>query len=149
MTEPLFFPEQMSAISVLEQFRRTKNHFGIVINEYGSMEGIVTLHDVTENIMGDLPESTDDDQSEVFRREDGSYLVDGSMMIEDVQDLLEIRSLFDDDEVKSNINTIGGLTMYKLNRIPKTGDTFITQGYKFEIVDMDGNRVDKIMISSK
>jgi putative hemolysin len=71
------------------------------------------------------------------------------MKIEDVQDLLKIRSLFEDDEVKSNINTLGGLTMYKLNRIPKTGDTFITQGYKFEIVDMDGNRVDKIMISLK
>jgi len=149
MTEPLFFPEQMSAINVLELFRKTKNHFGIVINEYGSLEGIVTLHDVAENIMGDLPESTDTDETQAFRREDGSYLVDGSMMIEDVQDLLEMRSLFDDDEVKSNINTISGLTMYKLNRIPKIGDTFIVQGYKFEIVDMDGNRVDKLMISSK
>jgi putative hemolysin len=148
MTEPLFFPEQMSAISVLEQFRKTKNHFGIVINEYGSMEGIVTLHDITENIMGELPEITDEDQPEAFRREDGSYLIDGSMMIEDVQDLLEIHSLFDDDE-KSNINTLGGLTMYKLNRIPKIGDTFIVQGYTFEIVDMDGNRVDKLMVSIK
>jgi len=149
MTETLFFPEQMSAINVLELFRKTKNHFGIVINEYGSMEGIVTLHDVTENIMGDLPESTDDDQPGAFRREDGSYLIDGSMMIEDVQDLLEIRSLFDEDEVRPNINTLGGLTMYKLNRIPKTGDTFIVQGYLFEIVDMDGNRVDKLMVSLK
>jgi putative hemolysin len=147
MTETLFFPEQMSAINVLELFRKTKNHFGIVINEYGSMEGIVTLHDVTENIMGDLPESTDEDQPGAFRREDGSYLIDGSMMIEDVQDLLEIRSLFDEDEVRPNINTLGGLTMYKLNRIPKTGDTFIVQGYLFEIVDMDGNRVDKLMVS--
>jgi putative hemolysin len=149
MTEPLFFPEQMSAINVLERFRKTKNHFGIVINEYGSMEGIVTLHDVTENIMGDLPEITDEDQPVAFRREDGSYLVDGSMMIEDIQDLLDIRSLFDKNEVRSHINTIGGLTMFKLNRIPKIGDTFIVQGYTFEIVDMDGNRVDKLMISLK
>jgi putative hemolysin len=149
MTEPLFFPEQMSAISVLELFRKTKNHFGIVINEYGSMEGIVTLHDVTENIMGDLPESTDEDQPAVFRREDGSWLIDGSMMIEDVQDLLDLHSLFDDDEVKANINTLGGLTMFKLNRIPKIGDTFIVQGYTFEIVDMDGNRVDKLMVILK
>jgi len=146
MTEPLFFPEQMSAIHVLELFRKTKKHFGIVINEYGSMEGIVTLHDVTENIMGDLPEITDEDQPEVFQREDGSYLIDGSMMIEDVQDLLEIRSLFDDNVVKANINTLGGLTMYKMNRIPKIGDTFVVQGYTFEIVDMDGNRVDKLMV---
>jgi len=149
MSEPLFFPEQMSAINVLELFRKTKNHFGIVINEYGSMEGIVTLHDITENIMGDLPESTDEEQPGAFRREDGSYLIDGSMMIEDVQDLLELRSLFDEDEVRPNINTLGGLTMYKLNRIPGIGDTFVVQGYKFEIVDMDGNRVDKLMVSSK
>lgn len=148
MTEPLFFPEQMSAINVLELFRKTKNHFGIIINEYGSMEGIVTLHDVTENIIGDLPEITDEDQPEAFRREDGSYLIDGSMMIEDVQDLLDVRSLFDEDEVRSHINTIGGLTMFKLNRIPKIGDTFIVQGYTFEIVDMDRNRVDKLMVRS-
>lgn len=149
MTEPLFFPEQMSAINVLELFRKTKNHFGIVINEYGSMEGIVTLHDVTENIMGDLPESSDEDRPEVFRREDGSYLIDGSMKIEDVQDLLELHSLFDDDEMKSNINTLGGLTMLKLNRIPKIGDNFVVQDYTFEIVDMDGNRVDKLLVSLK
>jgi putative hemolysin len=134
---------------VLEQFRKTKNHYGIVINEYGSMEGIVTLHDVTENIMGDLPEITDEDQPEVFRREDGSYLVDGSMMIEDIQDLLEIRSLFDENEARSDINTIGGLAMLKLKRIPETGDTFVIQDYRFEIVDMDGNRVDKVLVSAK
>lgn len=146
MTAPLFFPEQMSAIHVLELFRKTKNHFGIVLNEYGSMEGIVTLHDVAENIMGDLPEMNDTDEPQAFRREDGSYLIDGSMMIDDVQDLLELRSLFDDNEANPNINTLSGLSMYKLNRIPTVGDTFIIKGYKFEIVDMDGNRVDKLMI---
>jgi putative hemolysin len=147
MTEPVFFPEQMSAINVLELFRKTKNHFGIVINEYGSLEGIITLHDVTENIMGDLPELNDTDEPGIFKREDGSYLVDGSMMLEDVQDLLDFRSFAEAGDEKPNINTIGGLMMYKLHRIPKTGDVINIQGYRFEIIDMDGNRVDKLLVS--
>ena len=88
--EPLYIPEQAQALKVLEMFRKTKKHFGIVINEYGSMEGIITLHDLTENIMGDLPALGDLDEPEVFQREDGSYLMDGSMKVEDVEDLLKV-----------------------------------------------------------
>jgi putative hemolysin len=149
ITEPLYLPEQMPAIKVLEIFRKTKNHFGIVINEYGSMEGIITLHDVTENIMGDLPAIEDIDEPEVFQREDGSYLIDGSMSLEDVRDLLQLYSLYDKDEDGLNINTIAGLAMYKLNHVPRIGDKFTIQDYVFEIIDMDGNRVDKIMVGSK
>ncbi len=146
LTEPIFIPEQLPATKVLEMFRETRNHFGIVVNEYGSMEGIITLHDVTENIMGDLPEIEDTDEPEVFQRDDGSYLIDGAMILEDVQDLLELKSLFDEGEEEVNINTIGGLAMYKLNRIPRTGDKFLVKGKHFEIVDMDGNRVDKLIV---
>lgn len=144
--EPVYIPEQLPAIKVLELFRETRNHFGIVVNEYGSMEGILTLHDVTENIMGDLPAIEDNDEPDVFQREDGSYLIDGSMMLEDVKDLLELHTLFENGEEEVNINTIGGLAMFKLNRIPKTGDKFTIRGKYFEIVDMDGNRVDKLLV---
>jgi putative hemolysin len=146
ITDPVYIPEQLPAIKVLELFRETRNHFGIVVNEYGSMEGIITLHDITENIMGDLPAIEDEDEPDVFQREDGSYLIDGSMMLEDVEDLLELHSLFESGEEEVNINTIGGLAMYKLNRIPKTGDKFSIRGKYFEIVDMDGNRVDKLLV---
>jgi len=146
ITDPIYIPEQLPATKVLELFRETRNHFGIVVNEYGSMEGIITLHDVTENIMGDLPEIEDADEPDVFQREDGSYLIDGSMNLEDVKDLLVLSSLFEKDEEEVNINTIGGLAMYKLNRIPKTGDKFSVRGKYFEIVDMDGNRVDKLLV---
>jgi putative hemolysin len=146
ITDPVYIPEQLPAIKVLELFRETRNHFGIVVNEYGSMEGIITLHDVTENIMGDLPAIEDHDEPDVFQREDGSYLIDGSMMLEDVEDLLELHTLFEKGEEEVNINTIGGLAMYKLNRIPKTGDKFLIRGKYFEIVDMDGNRVDKLLV---
>jgi len=145
LLEPLYIAEQAPALKVLEMFRKTKKHFGIVINEYGSMEGIITLHDLTENIMGDLPALGDLDEPEAFQREDGSYLMDGSMKVEDVEDLLKVHSLFEEDEERPDINTLGGLAMYQLNRIPKTGDKFQVSGYEFEIVDMDGNRVDKLL----
>jgi len=147
LVEPLFVPEQMPAIKVLQLFRETKNHFAVVINEYGSMEGIVTLHDVTENIIGDLPETGDADEPEAYKRDDGSYLIDGSMKLGDVKDLLGIRYLFEKGRERSSINTIGGYAMYKLNKIPRIGDKFQIEGFLFEIVDMDGNRVDKLMAS--
>lgn len=146
--EPLYIPEQAPALKVLELFRKTKKHFGIVINEYGSMEGIITIHDLTENIMGDLPALGDSDEPEAFQREDGSYLMDGSMKVEDAADLLKVASLFDDEDEKPDVHTLGGLAMYRLNRIPKTGDRFSAVGYWFEIVDMDGNRVDKLMVKA-
>jgi putative hemolysin len=144
--EPVYIPEQAPALKVLELFRKTKRHFGVVINEYGSVEGIITLHDLTENIMGDLPALGDLDQPEIFQREDGSYLMDGSTKVEDVEDLLAVSSLFEDEDERPDINTLGGLAMYQLNRIPKIGDTFSAGGYLFEIVDMDGNRVDKLLV---
>jgi len=146
--EPLYIPEQARALKVLEMFRSTKKHFGVVINEYGSMEGIITLHDLTENIMGDLPATYESGEPAVFRREDGSYLMDGAMMVEDVEDLLKTYSFFGNEDERPDINTLGGLAMYELNRIPKTGDKFVVAGYAFEIVDMDGNRVDKLLVKA-
>ncbi len=146
--EPLYIPEQARALKVLEMFRSTKKHFGVVINEYGSMEGIITLHDLTENIMGDLPATYESGEPAAFRREDGSYLMDGAMMVEDVEDLLKTYSFFGNEDERPDINTLGGLAMYELNRIPKTGDKFVVAGYAFEIVDMDGNRVDKLLVKA-
>jgi putative hemolysin len=147
ISEPLFIPEQLPALKVLELFRTTKNHFGIVINEYGSMEGIITLHDVVENIMGDLPAIEDKSEPEFFQRPDGSYLVDGSMSIEDLKDLLHVRTLTEEDDEESGINTVGGLAMHKLDHVPGVGNKFVLKGYQFEIIDMDGHRVDKLLIS--
>jgi putative hemolysin len=146
--DPLYIPEQAPALKVLEMFRKTKKHFGIVINEYGSMEGIITLHDLTENIMGDLPAPGDIDGPEVFQRDDGSYLMDGSMKVEDAEDLLNVPSFFGRDVERPDVNTLSGLAMYQLNRIPAIGDKFSAEGYSFEIVDMDGNRVDKVLVKS-
>ncbi|MCX6249264.1 MAG: hemolysin family protein [Bacteroidetes bacterium] len=145
ISTPLYIPETMPAIKVLELFREKKVHIGIVVNEFGATEGLITLHDISENILGDLPAMLDNTQPEVFRREDGSFLVDGSIKIEDLQDLLNSKILGSEFE-SENISTLGGLAMAILNRVPSVGDIFTIINYHFEIVDMDGNRVDKVMI---
>ncbi|MBN1415199.1 MAG: HlyC/CorC family transporter [Bacteroidales bacterium] len=147
IVEPFFIPAQVSAPKALEFLRTSKKHFGFVIDEYGTLEGIITLHDVTENIIGDLPALEHDNEPEFIRRSDGSYLVDGSMGIEDLRDLLSIRSFLGDEDEETGINTAGGLAMHILGHIPVAGDRFTLKGYLFEIMDMDGNRVDKILIT--
>ncbi len=147
LTDPLYIPEQVSAVKILELFRKTKKHFGVVVDERGSMEGIITLHDLAENILGDLPAMTDADEPDAVRREDGSYIIDGLMKLDDLKDLLGLYSFFGPDEDAADVNTAGGLAMQKLGIIPNVGNTFIIGHYRFEIVDMDGNRVDKLLVS--
>jgi putative hemolysin len=147
ISSPLYIPETMDAIKVLELFREKKVHIGIVVNEFGATEGLITLHDISENILGDFPAMLDTTQPEVFRREDGSFLVDGSLKIGDLQDLLKSRILGSEFEAE-NITTLGGLAMVVLNRVPSAGDRFTISGYDFEIMDMDGNRVDKVLVTA-
>jgi putative hemolysin len=104
------------------------------------------LHDVVENVIGDLPELNDISEPEFFHRPDGSYLVDGSMSILDLKDLLGVRSLTEENEEESGFHTVGGLAMNKLDHVPRVGDKFVLKGYRFEIMDMDGHRVDKLLI---
>lgn len=138
---PLFVFRNLPAIKVLERFKETKIHFAIVIDEYGATEGIITLHDLIENIFGELPERYENLEPPVFEREDGSMLVDGSIQIDELEEILNVRF-----ERNPGYSTLGGYVMSILNRIPRTGDSFKVLNFKFEIVDMDGNRVDKILI---
>jgi len=147
IAEPLFIPERMLAVKVLELFRQTKIHYGIVINEYGALEGVITLHDIVENIIGDFPSIDEVTDDMVVIRNDGSYLVDGWMPLDDLEDLLKIQSLFEDAGNTPEISTLGGFMMFRLERVPSAGEKFSFRNYKFEVVDMDGNRVDKVMIS--
>lgn len=147
VSEPLFIPEQLPAIRVLELFRNSGNHFGIVINEYGTVEGIITLHDLIENVMGDFPAEDESNDPEIFQREDGSFLAAGYASIEDISDLLDFDLLKEADVQKSGTHTLGGLAMLLLNRIPQVGDRFGIGNVLFEVVDMDGNRVDKLLIT--
>ncbi len=149
ITEPVYIPEQMLAVRMIELFQRTKNHFGVVVDEYGTMSGIITLHDLIENIMGDLPLIDDVYEPEIIQREDGSWLADGTMLWSELAEKLNVKVPPEEADLLSGINTIGGYAMVKLNKIPAAGDVFHAAGFRFEIVDMDGKRVDKMLISSE
>jgi len=144
MTAALFIPENVPVLKVLEMFKQKKTNFGVVIDEYGAVEGIVTLHDLTETLLGEIPEEFDDEEMTVVRRVDGSYLVDGAMNIGDF--LHELGMELDEELDNEDFNTLGGLAMYKLGRVPAAGDLFEHKRLKFEVMDMDKSRVDKLLV---
>jgi putative hemolysin len=140
-TQPLYTPENLSAIKILERFRETKIHIAIVINEYGSTEGMITLHDLIENIFGELPEKHEIYEIPIFKRDDGSLLIDGAMRTDELRDTLSLQF-----EHPEEYTTLGGYVMFKLNKVPQVGDKFDSDNYTFEVVDMDGKRVDKVLV---
>lgn len=141
----LVVPETMMTIKLLEQFKKTGQHIALVSDEFGSIQGLVTMIDVLEAIVGDLPERGRRDAAEVRRREDGSYLVDATLTVDELKTLLGLVALPYDGE--SHFQTLGGLVMTHFGRIPKAGDHFDYTGWRFEVVDMDRHRVDKVLIS--
>jgi putative hemolysin len=143
---PQFVPESMPALKVLDLFRRTHMEVSLVIDEFGGLHGMVTLIDVLEAIVGDLPGVGEESAPEALQRADGSWLLDGLLPIDELMDLLRLSSL--PVESRHQFQTLGGLVMAYLGRIPKTGDHFEWQGLKFEVLDMDGFRVDKVQVSS-
>ncbi len=142
--QPVFIPENITAVRILECFRETKIYIAIVVDEYGSTEGMITLHDLIENIFGDLPEKHEANELPIYEREDGSLLINGDILIDELKDILKIQ--FDHQQ---EYITLGGYVMFKLNKIPQTGDLFKTGDYVFEVVDMDGKRVDKVLLKKE
>ena len=143
----LFIPESLYAKKVLEQFKKNKNKFAVVVSEYGSTEGIITLHDLTESIFGDILEEDETEEENIIRRQDGSLLVEASMNIGDFMDELGILSY--DDIDSEDFTTLGGLAMFLIGRIPKAGDIFHYRNLRFEVMDMDRGRVDKLLVIQK
>jgi putative hemolysin len=142
--KPLYVPESMPALELLENFRSSGMHVAFALNEYGVFEGLVTLHDVTEAIFGDIPQMAQA-KDEAVRRADGSWLIDGMMQTPRWSDMLGLYELTDDET--GNYNTLGGFVMHQLGSIPKAGDQFQFRQYQFEVMDMDGMRVDKVLVS--
>lgn len=140
---PLVVHETMTVLELLEAFRTTSDHFAVVVDEYGSFIGVATVTDLLEAIAGDLPEIGEVDET-VVHRADGSILVDGLKAIDDVEKLLGLRDMA---SAEDDFHTLGGFIMSRLGRVPETGATFLWQGWRFEVVDMDGRRVDKVLIS--
>lgn len=141
----LFIPESLYAKKVLEIFKKHKNKFGVVVNEYGNTEGIITLHDLTESIFGDILEENETEEEDIIVRQDGSMLVEASMNLDD---FMETMGIVDYEELKEeDFTTLSGLSMFLVGRIPKAGDLFTYKNLHFEVVDMDKGRVDKLLVT--
>ncbi len=144
--EPLLVPENLPATRVLELFKQHKCSFAAVISEYGVIEGVVTLHDLSESILGGVPdENGETDEPGYVVREDGSILVDGAYNVDDFMEEMGVVAF--DDLQKEDFNTLGGLAMFLLGRIPAERDTFDYRNLHFEVVDMDASRVDKLLVT--
>jgi putative hemolysin len=142
---PLYVAETMRALAVIERFRESGSHIALVTDEFGGIEGLVTVTDLMEAIVGDLPSAEDEEDPSVVQREDGSWLVDGLLEFEAFKELVGRTSL--PGEGSGDFHTLGGFTMHHLGHIPRSGELFNIDGLRLEILDMDGNRVDKVLVT--
>ena len=139
----LFVPENNKAYQLLEKFKSTKIHSCFIVNEYGTLEGLITLNDIMEAIVGDVPQSGQDEY-EIIEREDGSFLVDAQIHFYDFLSYFERADWTSEDE--RDFDTLAGFVLHELEHIPVTGERFEWRDFKFEILDMDGQRIDKVLV---
>jgi putative hemolysin len=139
----LFVPENNKAYQLLEKFKGTRIHTCFIVNEYGTLEGMITINDILEAIVGDVP-TTGQEEYEIKKRPDGSYLVDAQIHFYDFLSYFDKADWIKDEELE--FDTLAGFALHHLEHIPSTGETFEWRSFRFEIIDMDGQRIDKIMV---
>ena len=144
MQPPLYVPENNTAYQVLEKYKQSKIHSCFIIDEYGSLLGMITLNDILEAIIGDIPEQHIDDY-EIVEREDGSYLVDAQIPFYDFLSRFDKTEWMNEGE--QEFDTLAGFILHQLKRIPMTGDKFEWEGFTLEIIDMDAQRIDKVLVN--
>ncbi len=143
---PLYVPESTRALKVLELFKQTGNQMAFVVDEYGVIQGLVTLTDILQALVGDLPSAEELAEPQAIQREDGSWLFDGMIPIYQFKEVLELQDQELPGEQRGSYQTLGGFVVMHLGRIPTSADHFSWGDYRFEVMDMDGNRVDKVMV---
>ncbi len=144
MKPPMFVPENNSAYQVIEKFKESQIHSCFIVDEYGSLLGMITLNDILEAIVGDIPQ-TDMQDYEILQREDGSYLVDAQIPFYDFLTRFDKTEWMNEGE--QEFDTMAGFILHQLERIPKTGDKMEWRGFGFEVIDMDAQRIDKVLVS--
>lgn len=144
LVQPLIIPETSDAYKVLELFKEKHTQLCVVVNEYGSFEGIITLHDIMENIIGEIPSEGEPYEPDIFIRDDKSVLVNGDASAEILEGIIDGFTI---DFDKVDYSTVAGFVFSKINKIPQIGDKLEYAGYMIEIVDIDGKRIDKVIIS--
>jgi magnesium and cobalt exporter, CNNM family len=138
---PLFVPETMLASKALQLLKECPVHLALVIDEYGGLQGMVTINDIVEEIVGDI----EPDSPQATRRKDGSWLVDGMLPVHEFKEIFHVKRL--PGEERNNFQTLGGFVLMRLGRVPVVADQFRWGSLRFEVVDMDGNRVDKVLVT--
>jgi putative hemolysin len=144
LRQPLFIPESTHALKVLELFKQSGTHMALVVDEYGVTQGLVTLNDVMEVIIGDVPFADQPQESFAIQRDDGSWLLDGMLSIDKFIEIFDLEDLL--EEQRGTYQTLGGFVIHQLGRIPASADHFVWERLRLEVMDMDGNRVDKILV---
>ncbi len=145
--EPVYLPESNRAYQALEKFKEQKVYYGIIVDEYGGMLGVVTLHDIMDALVGDISEENEED-SEIVKREDGSFLIDAQIPFDDFIQYFDINIQEADRREFAGFNTLGGFVLHILEDIPKTGERFKWKHFDFEVVDMDRSRIDKLLVQN-
>jgi putative hemolysin len=143
--EPVYLPESNRAYQALEQFRENKVHFGIIIDEYGSVIGVATVYDIVYALLGDI--SDEEEEKEIVERADGSFLIDGQLPFDEFLTHFEIKLTETEKKELVGFNTLGGFILHVLEDIPETGEKIDWKDYELEVVDMDKSRIDKILMT--
>jgi len=144
LRQPVFVPESTRGLKVLELFKQTITHMAVVVDEYGVIQGLVTLNDIMSEIVGDVPSADGQDDPQAVQREDGSWLLDGMLSVEEFFEIFGMEEW--ESEERGSYQTLGGFVITHLGRIPAAADHFEWQGMRIEVMDMDGNRVDKVLV---
>ena len=144
LRQPVFVPESTRGLKVLELFKKTGIHMALVVDEYGVVQGVVTLNDILVEIVGDVSSADELENPQAVQREDGSWLLDGMLPVDEFFELFDIDEL--PGEHRGSYQTLGGFVMTHLGRIPAAAEHFEWEGMRFEVMDMDGNRVDKVLV---
>jgi magnesium and cobalt exporter, CNNM family len=143
MVPALFFPDTMPAFKAIEMFKSSRRHMAMVIDEHGGVEGLVTVNDILDALVGDIPSMDEQGEQAVVRREDGSFLLDGALPVDQLKQTLQLRRLPGEED--GGFQTLGGFLMMRLGRVPAVADHVDVGGWRLEVVDMDRQRVDKVL----
>ncbi|MDA0985988.1 MAG: hemolysin family protein [Bacteroidetes bacterium] len=144
---PIFVPETLSVLEAINHFRTNKSKISFVVDEYGSFQGLITLNMIVENILGILPVVEEIEEEQIIKRTDGSLLIDGAISIQKLKESLNLNFQTSDDSI-GEFSTLSGFIFSKLGKVPTSAEFFIWENYKFEVIYMDGNRIDKVLIST-
>ena len=145
LRQPVFVPESTRGLKILEVFKQTGIHLALVVDEYGVIQGLVTLNDIMVEIVGDVPSAGELEEPQAVQREDGSWLLDGMLPVDEFFEIFEINEIPTDH--RGSYQTLGGFVITHLGRIPSAADYFEWESLRFEVMDMDGNRVDKVLVT--